>query len=149
MSFLSWVEKKEKDKKKKYIYIYKEKRKPADAFFILALLYTCTVKCMIDVCITRTEWAPDGLHVVTWSECGLKASVWSLSDRSISVVRRPKDGCFASSPDGKWMAFAERRDCKDWVLVLGLAQKEYSGSLFFFFFFISMFLPPLEHEIVY
>jgi len=44
-------------------------------------------------------------------------SVWSLGDKSITHVRNPK---FAPkkqhfSPDKRFVALAERSDCKDWI----------------------------------
>lgn len=46
-------------------------------------------------------------------------TVWSLVDKSVSYIKYPKD-CQQSidfTQNGKYMALAERRDCKDCVSV--------------------------------
>lgn len=63
-------------------------------------------------------WAPDARHLLTVSDFQLHATVWSLSDASaVAVLRNPKlaaDG-LAFSPDGEFLAVAERQVCKVWL----------------------------------
>ena len=63
------------------------------------------------------RWTPDSQHIIVFSDFQLKASVYSLIDKSICYIKNPKfpDKGLSFSNDGKFMALAERRDAKDYV----------------------------------
>ncbi|GLE00672.1 hypothetical protein PINS_up009460 [Pythium insidiosum] len=67
------------------------------------------------------RWAPDSRHVLTVSDFQLHASVWSLEDASKSVIRHPKLGAdgIAFSRDCRYVAVAERHECKDFLGIYG------------------------------
>ena len=49
----------------------------------------------------------------------LRMTVWSLTDKSVSYIKYPKD-CLHGvdfTQNGKYMALAERRDCKDCISI--------------------------------
>nr|XP_022337622.1 WD repeat-containing protein WRAP73-like [Crassostrea virginica] len=78
--------------------------------------------CKIDegsagLCATR--WSPDGRHILTTADFYLRITVWSLVTKSVSYIRYPKR-CQKSldySNGGKYMALAERRECKDFISI--------------------------------
>ncbi|KAL8198506.1 UNVERIFIED_CONTAM: WD repeat-containing protein wrap73 [Gekko kuhli] len=50
-------------------------------------------------------------------QCQLRITVWSLCTKSVSYIKYPK-ACqqgIAFTKDGRYMALAERRDCKDYI----------------------------------
>lgn len=62
-------------------------------------------------------WSPDGRHILNTTEFHLRITVWSLCTKSVSYIKYPK-ACqqgIAFTKDGRYMAVAERRDCKDFV----------------------------------
>jgi hypothetical protein len=68
-------------------------------------------------------WSLDGSHLLTWSDYQLRLTIWPLSDRSVGSVyalRFPKyaDRGFAFRLDGRYFAYAERVEGKDWVGVV-------------------------------
>lgn len=73
--------------------------------------------------LVAVNWAPDARHLLCVSDFQLHATVWSLADASArAVLRSPKlaaDG-LAFSPDGEFLAVAERHDCKVEAQPLGL-----------------------------
>lgn len=78
--------------------------------------------CKIDegsagLCAVR--WSPDGRHILTTADFNLRITVWSLVTKSVSYIRYPKQ-CqkpLDYSNGGKYMALAERRDCKDFITI--------------------------------
>ncbi|XP_013783177.1 WD repeat-containing protein WRAP73-like, partial [Limulus polyphemus] len=64
-------------------------------------------------------WSPDGRHILTTAKFHLRITVWSLVNKSVSYIKYPK----ATKPglafrnDGKYLALAERRDCKDYISI--------------------------------
>ncbi|XP_048751589.2 WD repeat-containing protein WRAP73-like [Ostrea edulis] len=78
--------------------------------------------CKIDegsagLCAAR--WSPDGRHILTTADFYLRITVWSLVTKSVSYIRYPKQ-CqkpLDYSNGGKYMALAERRDCKDFISI--------------------------------
>lgn len=65
---------------------------------------------LIDVC-----WSPDSRHILTTADFHLRITVWSLVNKTVSYIKYPKQ-CpqgLQFSADGKFLALAERRDCKD------------------------------------
>ena len=70
--------------------------------------------------LVLARWAPDSRHVVTFAECNLHATFWSLTDQSTLVLPRVKDPVagLAWSPDGNFVACATRKDSKDAVAIV-------------------------------
>lgn len=68
-------------------------------------------------------WAPDARHVLTVADFGMHLTVWSLLDRTTTLIKHPKPGTgamcntMAFSADGARFAVAHRRGCKDAVSV--------------------------------
>ncbi|NWQ83772.1 WRP73 protein, partial [Columbina picui] len=64
-------------------------------------------------------WSPDGRHILNTTEFHLRITVWSLCTKSVSYIKYPK-ACqqgIAFTKDGRYMAVAERRDCKDFISI--------------------------------
>ncbi|KAK3803640.1 hypothetical protein RRG08_023356 [Elysia crispata] len=69
--------------------------------------------------LSAVTWSPDGRHILTTADFHLRITVWSLVTKSVSYIRYPKQ-CAKGidfSSGGKYMALAERRDCKDHVSI--------------------------------
>lgn len=65
------------------------------------------------------RWAPDGRHILTWAKFQLRITVWSLVSQHTCYIKLPKysvQGC-EFSPNGKYFAVLERKDCKDYVSI--------------------------------
>lgn len=64
-------------------------------------------------------WSPDSRHLLTMAEFSLHLTLWSLVTKSVSLIKYPKlvQAGLDFSPDGSFMALAERRECKDVVSV--------------------------------
>ncbi|XP_061041066.1 WD repeat-containing protein WRAP73 isoform X3 [Eubalaena glacialis] len=65
-------------------------------------------------------WSPDGRHILNTTEFHLRITVWSLCTKSVSYIKYPK-ACqqgITFTRDGRYLALAERRDCKDYVSIL-------------------------------
>ncbi|KAK3104488.1 hypothetical protein FSP39_003317 [Pinctada imbricata] len=72
------------------------------------------------------QWSPDGRHVLTTADFNLRITVWSLVTKSVSYIRYPKQ-CQKGidfSNGGKYMALAERRDCKDFISIFACSSWE-------------------------
>lgn len=74
--------------------------------------------CKIDEGSSRlvaAYWSSDSRHVLTMSDFHVRLTLWSLVNKSVSYIKYPKltHGGLEFSPDGRYMALAERRDCKD------------------------------------
>jgi WD40 repeat protein len=68
--------------------------------------------------ILKAIWAPDGMHILTFSDFKLRILVWSLETKKSIQIANPKDHtskCVAFSKDGKFVAIAERREAKDFI----------------------------------
>ena len=65
--------------------------------------------------LTWCWWAPDSRHLLTLADFSLHLTLWSLVSKSVSLIKYPKlaQAGLDFSPDGSYMALAERRDCKD------------------------------------
>ncbi|XP_040843743.1 WD repeat-containing protein WRAP73 isoform X2 [Ochotona curzoniae] len=64
-------------------------------------------------------WSPDGRHILNTTEFHLRVTVWSLCTKCVSYIKYPK-ACqqgITFTRDGRYMALAERRDCKDYVSI--------------------------------
>ncbi|KAM8790266.1 WD repeat-containing protein WRAP73 [Rhynchonycteris naso] len=105
----------------------------ADSLFILCAMYKRGLvqvwsleqpewHCRIDegsAGLVASCWSPDGRHILNTTEFHLRITVWSLCTKSVSYIKYPK-ACqqgVAFSRDGRYLALAERRDCKDYVSI--------------------------------
>ncbi|XP_025712915.1 WD repeat-containing protein WRAP73 isoform X2 [Callorhinus ursinus] len=105
----------------------------ADSLFILCAMYKRGLvqvwsleqpewHCRIDegsAGLVASCWSPDGRHILNTTEFHLRITVWSLCTKSVSYIKYPK-ACqqgIAFTRDGRYMALAERRDCKDHVSI--------------------------------
>ncbi|XP_036203870.1 WD repeat-containing protein WRAP73 isoform X2 [Myotis myotis] len=105
----------------------------ADSLFILCAMYKRGLvqvwsleqpewHCRIDegsAGLVASCWSPDGRHILNTTEFHLRITVWSLCTKSVSYIKYPK-ACqqgIAFSRDGRYLALAERRDCKDYVSI--------------------------------
>ncbi|XP_060614719.2 WD repeat-containing protein WRAP73 [Anolis sagrei] len=103
----------------------------SDSLFILCAMYRRGIvqvwsleqpdwHCKIDegsAGLVATCWSPDGRHILNTTEFHLRITVWSLCTKSVSYIKYPKD-CqqgIAFTKNGRYMALAERRDCKDYI----------------------------------
>jgi WD40 repeat protein len=76
--------------------------------------------CKIDegVCgLSYARWTPDSRQVITITEFNLRLTVWSLTDKNVSYIKNPKfaDKGLSFTSNGKFMALAERENCKDFI----------------------------------
>lgn len=64
-------------------------------------------------------WSADSRHILTMSDFHLRLTLWSLVNKTVSYIKYPKltRGGLEFSPDGQYMALAERRECKDYISV--------------------------------
>nr|CAB3267764.1 WD repeat-containing protein WRAP73 [Phallusia mammillata] len=108
----------------------------SDSQFLLCAMYKrgmCQVwsidqpdwTCKIDegsAGLIHALWSPDGRHVLTAASFNLRVTVWSLVNKSISYIRFVKNAkeCLSFSSDGKYLALAECRKCKDCVSVFAV-----------------------------
>ncbi|NXN98622.1 WRP73 protein, partial [Rhinopomastus cyanomelas] len=105
----------------------------SDSLFILCAMYKRGIvqvwsleqpdwHCKIDegsVGLVASCWSPDGRHILNTTEFHLRITVWSLCTKSVSYIKYPK-ACqqgITFTKDGRYMAVAERRDCKDFVSI--------------------------------
>ena len=63
------------------------------------------------------RWVPDSRQIITISDFQLRLTIWSLVDETVSYIKNPKhhDKGLSFTSNGKFMALAERNDCKDYV----------------------------------
>jgi WD40 repeat protein len=63
------------------------------------------------------RWVPDSRQVITISDFQLRLTIWSLVDESVSYIKNPKhhDKGISFTSNGKFMALAERNNCKDFI----------------------------------
>uniref|UniRef100_A0A3Q2QM63 WD repeat containing, antisense to TP73 n=1 Tax=Fundulus heteroclitus TaxID=8078 RepID=A0A3Q2QM63_FUNHE len=105
----------------------------SDSLFILCAMYKRGLvqvwsleqpewHCKIDegsIGLVSSRWSPDGRHILNTTEFHLRITVWSLCTKAVSYIKYPK-ACQKGidfSRDGRYMALAERRDCKDYVSI--------------------------------
>ncbi|KAF4018491.1 hypothetical protein G4228_009976 [Cervus hanglu yarkandensis] len=105
----------------------------ADSLFILCALYKRGLvqvwsleqpewHCKIDegsAGLVASCWSPDGRHILNTTEFHLRITVWSLCTKSVSYIKYPK-ACqqgITFTRDGRYLALAERRDCRDYVSI--------------------------------
>ncbi|KAL5534433.1 hypothetical protein ACEPAG_895 [Sanghuangporus baumii] len=65
--------------------------------------------------LVRAEWAPDGRHILCFSEWGLRVTIWSLLTGAAWHIQFPKypDRGYAFRRDGRYLVLAERHKSKD------------------------------------
>ncbi|KAJ1336681.1 hypothetical protein BSLG_007000 [Batrachochytrium salamandrivorans] len=65
------------------------------------------------------RWAPDGRHLLSFSDFSLRITVWSLCTKDAIYLQYPKfsDRGFSFRSDGKYFALTERIDCKDYISI--------------------------------
>ncbi|KAK7817284.1 hypothetical protein U0070_004421 [Myodes glareolus] len=105
----------------------------ADSLFILCAMYRRGLvqvwsleqpewHCKIDegsAGLVASCWSPDGRHILNTTEFHLRITVWSLCTKSVSYIKYPK-ACqqgITFTRDGRYLALAERRDCRDYVSI--------------------------------
>lgn len=69
--------------------------------------------------LVASRWSPDGRHILNTTEFHLRVTVWSLCTKSVSYIKYPK-ACQQGidfTKDGRYLALAERRDCKDYISI--------------------------------
>lgn len=84
-------------------------------------------KCKIDggvAGVTWSWWSPDSRHILTMADYQLHITLWSLVDKSVSLMKHPKlrNNGVDFSPDGQFMALAESRECKDHVSIFSCSN---------------------------
>ena len=105
----------------------------SDSSFVLCALYKRGVvqvwslertewTCKIDhgsMGLVAARWSPDSRHILSTSEFKLRITIWSLINKSVSYIKYPKHSTkgLAFSKNGQYMAVAERRNCKDFVMI--------------------------------
>ena len=67
--------------------------------------------------ISYARWAPDSRHIVVCTNFNLRLNIWSLVDSSCVYIKDPKyeSKGLSFTTDGKFMALAERHNCKDQI----------------------------------
>ena len=105
----------------------------SDSSYVLCALYKRGViqvwsiektewTCKIDhgsMGLVAARWAPDGRHILSTSEFKLRITVWSLINKCVSYIKYPKHSTkgLSFSKNGQYMAVAERKNCKDFVMI--------------------------------
>ncbi|EJD52767.1 YVTN repeat-like/Quino protein amine dehydrogenase [Auricularia subglabra TFB-10046 SS5] len=67
--------------------------------------------------LVKAEWAPDGRHILCFSEWGLRVTIWSLVTGTATYIQFPKypDKGWAFRKDGRYFILAERHKSKDTI----------------------------------
>ena len=67
--------------------------------------------------IINAVWVPDSMQIMTFSDLGLKATIYNLPEQKQMILKDPKrpDGAFAFSNNKKYLAIAEKRSAKEFV----------------------------------
>ncbi|ORX48102.1 YVTN repeat-like/Quino protein amine dehydrogenase [Piromyces finnis] len=68
--------------------------------------------------LTRVQWAPDGRHIISFSDFKIRISIWSLITKEVIYIQYPKFNStkgFKFRKDGNYLAVAGRKDCKDFI----------------------------------
>lgn len=71
--------------------------------------------------ISHARFSPDGRHILVTSDFQIKITVYSLyNQHNVATILNPKHTKkgLAFSPNGKYMALAERRDGKDYISII-------------------------------
>ncbi|TPX37741.1 hypothetical protein SmJEL517_g00601 [Synchytrium microbalum] len=67
--------------------------------------------------LSSVRFTPDARHVMSFSEFQLRITIWSLVTKEAAYIQYPKysDRAYSFRSDSKYLAVAERRDCKEYV----------------------------------
>ncbi|WWD18198.1 hypothetical protein CI109_102648 [Kwoniella shandongensis] len=67
--------------------------------------------------LVRVEWAKGRREVLAWSDHALKLSIYDLSTGDVKIIQYPKShqNCHTYSPDGRYLAVAEKHLGKEYV----------------------------------
>ncbi|KAI6047767.1 WD repeat-containing protein 8 [Pisolithus marmoratus] len=67
--------------------------------------------------LVKAEWAPDGRHILCFSEWGLRVTIWSLLTASATYIQFPihPDRGYTFRADARYFVLAERHKSKDTV----------------------------------
>ncbi|KAG1875623.1 WD repeat-containing protein 8 [Suillus subalutaceus] len=65
--------------------------------------------------LLRAEWAPDGRHILCFSQWGLRVTIWSLITGNATYIQFPihPDRGYAFRSDSRYFVLAERHRSKD------------------------------------
>ncbi|KAI0274733.1 YVTN repeat-like/Quino protein amine dehydrogenase [Gloeopeniophorella convolvens] len=74
--------------------------------------------------LVKAEWAPDGRHILCFSEWALRVTVWSLVTGTATYIQYPlhPDRGHAFRQDGRYFVLAERHKSRDTVGVYDAAE---------------------------
>ncbi|KAI0053377.1 YVTN repeat-like/Quino protein amine dehydrogenase [Auriscalpium vulgare] len=74
--------------------------------------------------LVKAEWAPDGRHVLCFSEWALRVTVWSLVSGTAKYIQYPlhPDRGYTFRADGRYFVLAERHKSKDTIGVYDAAE---------------------------
>eukprot|EP00898_Chlorokybus_atmophyticus_P000443 jgi/Chlat1/139/Chrsp1S03234 len=69
--------------------------------------------------VAAARWAPCGRQLLSTAQFNIRITAWSLHSKSCVYIPAPKHATkgLAFSSDGRFMALAERKDCKDYVSI--------------------------------
>ncbi|EIM92727.1 YVTN repeat-like/Quino protein amine dehydrogenase [Stereum hirsutum FP-91666 SS1] len=75
--------------------------------------------------LTRAEWAPDGRHIVCFSDWALRVTIWSLVSGVATYIQYPlhPDRGYTFRRDGRYFVLAERHKSKDTIGVYDAAEE--------------------------
>lgn len=71
------------------------------------------------------SWSPDSRHVLTTADFDIRLTVWSLTSKQVAYIKhasKARASAIHFSGDGRYMALAERRDCKDSLSIFDLSS---------------------------
>ncbi|KAG0696051.1 WD repeat-containing protein 8 [Suillus ampliporus] len=65
--------------------------------------------------LLKAEWAPDGRHILSFSQWGLRVTIWSLLTGNATYIQFPihPDRGYAFRSDSRYFVLAERHKSKD------------------------------------
>jgi len=65
--------------------------------------------------LLKAEWAPDGRHILCFSQWGLRVTIWSLVTSNATYIQFPihPDKGYAFRSDSRYFVLAERHRSKD------------------------------------
>eukprot|EP01119_Soliformovum_irregulare_P016844 TRINITY_DN4932_c0_g1_i3.p1 TRINITY_DN4932_c0_g1~~TRINITY_DN4932_c0_g1_i3.p1 ORF type:complete len:397 (+),score=64.11 TRINITY_DN4932_c0_g1_i3:154-1344(+) len=78
--------------------------------------WTCKIEEGL-VGLVAARWSPNSDYVLTVSEFQVRLTIWSITTKSAAYIKNPKHSNQALdfSHNKKYMAVAERKDCKDYI----------------------------------
>ena len=74
--------------------------------------------------VSYALFAPDSKHVLVCSDFNLRITIWNILKQNAPVahIKNPAHASrgldFSKSENGKYMAIAERKDCKDYIAIV-------------------------------